>query len=240
MSSRLRGNRGFRCGSPGMRWATLDSRRRGQHRGGRPTALEQAIFPVLPGPSPVRTTASGGTRMASIRTARVLAAVAALPLTAALFSGVAAADNGSIADTGSNAGVATMRRQRGRTRQQRQLIGHPTTGGRLRSLESERYRPSERLRVHGPQPGQLERPGQLRLALTGGGRSVSVGRGLLRGRALGALRVGTGGWGVHDVCATVFRCRRADVFRGRRGSTPARTNRGSSGPGPVTLTGPGI
>ncbi|WP_392965436.1 hypothetical protein [Streptomyces sp. LN245] len=45
--------------------------------------------------------------MASIRTARVLAAVAALPLTAALFSGVAAADNGSIADTGSNAGVAT-------------------------------------------------------------------------------------------------------------------------------------
>ncbi|WP_328450638.1 hypothetical protein OG780_21690 [Streptomyces sp. NBC_00386] len=45
--------------------------------------------------------------MASIRTARVLAAVAALPLTAVLFSGVAAADNGSIADTGSNAGVAT-------------------------------------------------------------------------------------------------------------------------------------
>uniref|UniRef100_A0AAU3I215 Secreted protein n=1 Tax=Streptomyces sp. NBC_01393 TaxID=2903851 RepID=A0AAU3I215_9ACTN len=45
--------------------------------------------------------------MASIRTARVLAAVAALPLAAALFSGVAAADNGSFADTGSNAGVAT-------------------------------------------------------------------------------------------------------------------------------------
>ncbi|WRZ91934.1 hypothetical protein OHB54_24355 [Streptomyces sp. NBC_01007] len=46
--------------------------------------------------------------MASIRSARVLAAVAALPLTVALFSGVAAADNGSFADTGSNAGVATV------------------------------------------------------------------------------------------------------------------------------------
>ncbi|KUN10265.1 hypothetical protein AQI95_00580 [Streptomyces yokosukanensis] len=46
--------------------------------------------------------------MASIRTARVLAAVAALPLAAALFSGVATADNGSLADNGSsaNTGVA--------------------------------------------------------------------------------------------------------------------------------------
>ncbi|AKJ12163.1 hypothetical protein ACWGLF_00575 [Streptomyces puniciscabiei] len=46
--------------------------------------------------------------MASIRTARVLAAVAALPLAAALFGGVAAADNGSLADNGSsaNTGVA--------------------------------------------------------------------------------------------------------------------------------------
>ncbi|MER5438311.1 hypothetical protein [Streptomyces sp. NPDC002790] len=46
--------------------------------------------------------------MASIRTARVIAAVAALPLAAALFSGVAMADNGSFADSGSNAGVATV------------------------------------------------------------------------------------------------------------------------------------
>jgi hypothetical protein len=46
--------------------------------------------------------------MASIRTARVLAAVAALPLAAALFTGVAAADNGAFADDGSNAGVATV------------------------------------------------------------------------------------------------------------------------------------
>ncbi|MGW0967798.1 hypothetical protein [Streptomyces sp. NPDC002516] len=45
--------------------------------------------------------------MASTRTARVLAAVAALPLAATFLAGVAAADNGSIADTGSNAGVAT-------------------------------------------------------------------------------------------------------------------------------------
>ncbi|GGW52423.1 hypothetical protein GCM10010503_31830 [Streptomyces lucensis JCM 4490] len=36
--------------------------------------------------------------MASIRTARVLAAVAALPLAAALFSGVAAADNATLQD----------------------------------------------------------------------------------------------------------------------------------------------
>ncbi|MFG2882864.1 hypothetical protein ACGFYV_11270 [Streptomyces sp. NPDC048297] len=46
--------------------------------------------------------------MASIRTARVLAAVSALPLAAALFTGVAAADNGAIADDGSNAGVASI------------------------------------------------------------------------------------------------------------------------------------
>jgi len=46
--------------------------------------------------------------MASIRTARVLAAVAALPLAATLFAGVAAADNGAFADDGSNAAVATV------------------------------------------------------------------------------------------------------------------------------------
>ncbi|TQJ75081.1 hypothetical protein [Streptomyces sp. SLBN-31] len=45
--------------------------------------------------------------MASIRTARVIAAVSALPLAAALFAGVAAADNGAFADDGSNAGVAS-------------------------------------------------------------------------------------------------------------------------------------
>jgi hypothetical protein len=46
--------------------------------------------------------------MASIRTARVFAAVSALPLAAALFSGVAAADNGAFADDGSNAAVASV------------------------------------------------------------------------------------------------------------------------------------
>ncbi|MFF7330595.1 hypothetical protein ACIQU5_20875 [Streptomyces sp. NPDC090306] len=46
--------------------------------------------------------------MASIRTARVIAAVSALPLAVALFAGVAAADNGAVADSGSNAGVATV------------------------------------------------------------------------------------------------------------------------------------
>ncbi|MFD4141208.1 hypothetical protein OHS70_18815 [Streptomyces sp. NBC_00390] len=47
--------------------------------------------------------------MASIRPARVLAAVAALPLTAALFGGVAQADNiGGIGDDGSNVSVATI------------------------------------------------------------------------------------------------------------------------------------
>ncbi|MFJ6939218.1 hypothetical protein [Streptomyces sp. NPDC101132] len=46
--------------------------------------------------------------MASIRTARVIAAVASLPLAAALFTGVAQADIGvgSYADNGSNASVA--------------------------------------------------------------------------------------------------------------------------------------
>ncbi|MEU8520385.1 hypothetical protein [Streptomyces sp. NBC_01216] len=46
--------------------------------------------------------------MASIRTARVLAVAAALPLAAALFTGVAQADNAGFADGGSNAGVATV------------------------------------------------------------------------------------------------------------------------------------
>ncbi|MFD7131109.1 hypothetical protein [Streptomyces sp. NPDC059894] len=46
--------------------------------------------------------------MASIRTARVIAAVSALPLAAALFTGVAVADNGGFADDGSNAGVASV------------------------------------------------------------------------------------------------------------------------------------
>ncbi|WP_329273899.1 hypothetical protein [Streptomyces sp. NBC_01451] len=46
--------------------------------------------------------------MASIRTARVLAAVSALPLAAALFGGVATADNGAFADDGSNAAVASI------------------------------------------------------------------------------------------------------------------------------------
>ncbi|MET7859777.1 hypothetical protein ABZS81_21690 [Streptomyces sp. NPDC005318] len=46
--------------------------------------------------------------MATIRTARILAVVAALPLAAALFGGVAQADNGAFASGGSNAGVATI------------------------------------------------------------------------------------------------------------------------------------
>ncbi len=46
--------------------------------------------------------------MATIRTARVLAAVAALPLAAALFTGVASADNGGFADDGSNAAAASI------------------------------------------------------------------------------------------------------------------------------------
>ena len=45
--------------------------------------------------------------MASIRTARVLAAMAALPLAAALFTGTAMADNGAIAGGGSNATVVS-------------------------------------------------------------------------------------------------------------------------------------
>ncbi|CAL9476511.1 hypothetical protein SUDANB6_02948 [Streptomyces sp. enrichment culture] len=44
--------------------------------------------------------------MASIRTARVLAAVSALPLAAALFAGVATADNGAFAGNGSSATAA--------------------------------------------------------------------------------------------------------------------------------------
>ncbi|MEV0414434.1 hypothetical protein AB0I68_27415 [Streptomyces sp. NPDC050448] len=44
--------------------------------------------------------------MASIRTARVIAAVAALPLAVAVFGGVASADDGSFANDGSNASAA--------------------------------------------------------------------------------------------------------------------------------------
>lgn len=46
--------------------------------------------------------------MASFRTARAFAAVAALPLAAALFTGVAQADNGAFSGGGSNAAVATI------------------------------------------------------------------------------------------------------------------------------------
>ncbi|MEU7054460.1 hypothetical protein [Streptomyces sp. NPDC046197] len=46
--------------------------------------------------------------MASIRTVRAIAAVSALPLATVLFGGVAAADNGAIADNGSNAGAASV------------------------------------------------------------------------------------------------------------------------------------
>ncbi|MEU6310274.1 hypothetical protein [Streptomyces sp. NPDC047014] len=46
--------------------------------------------------------------MANIRSVRVIAAVAALPLAAALFGGVASADNGALANDGSNAGVASI------------------------------------------------------------------------------------------------------------------------------------
>ncbi|MFF8843567.1 hypothetical protein ACF08N_12680 [Streptomyces sp. NPDC015127] len=56
--------------------------------------------------------------MESIRSARTLAAVAALPLALALFTGVAQADNGGFADDGSNASVAT-------------IIGSGVAGGNL-------------------------------------------------------------------------------------------------------------
>jgi hypothetical protein len=62
--------------------------------------------------------------MASIRTARVLAAVSALPLTVALFAGVAAAGNGSFADNGSNVGSGVGRDNSGNSStSQQQAIG---------------------------------------------------------------------------------------------------------------------
>jgi hypothetical protein len=55
----------------------------------------------------IRSVPLGGNTMASIRTARVLAAVAALPLAAVLFAGTAAADDGALAGDRSNAAVVT-------------------------------------------------------------------------------------------------------------------------------------
>ncbi|BAU84703.1 hypothetical protein SLA_3799 [Streptomyces laurentii] len=46
--------------------------------------------------------------MASIRTARVLAAAAALPLAVALFGGVAQGDDGGFANDGSDASAASV------------------------------------------------------------------------------------------------------------------------------------
>ncbi|MFF3326118.1 hypothetical protein [Streptomyces sp. NPDC002889] len=46
--------------------------------------------------------------MARVRPARILASLAALPLTAALFTGVAQADLGGVADDGSDVAVATL------------------------------------------------------------------------------------------------------------------------------------
>ncbi|MCZ7417557.1 MULTISPECIES: hypothetical protein [unclassified Streptomyces] len=45
--------------------------------------------------------------MARVRTARLIAAAAALPLTVAVFGGVAQADNGAFAGDGSNASVVS-------------------------------------------------------------------------------------------------------------------------------------
>ncbi|CAM5413505.1 hypothetical protein STANM309S_04383 [Streptomyces tanashiensis] len=89
--------------------------------------------------------------MASIRTARILAAAAALPLAAALFAGVAQADNGGFADDGSNTSVAT-------------IIGsgvggdnfglhHDAAGGdRFRRLQPEQHGERERLGLHRHRP----------------------------------------------------------------------------------------
>ena len=98
--------------------------------------------------------------MASIRTARVLAVVAALPLAATLFSGVAVADNGAVADDGSNATVATDQRQRCRPRQLRQLDHHAAGGERRRRLEPEQHRQCERFRLHGHRSVQREHSGE--------------------------------------------------------------------------------
>ncbi|AEW95363.1 MULTISPECIES: hypothetical protein [Streptomycetaceae] len=46
--------------------------------------------------------------MSSIRTARALAALAALPLAAALFTGVASADDGAFADHSAAASVSSI------------------------------------------------------------------------------------------------------------------------------------
>ncbi|MER7403142.1 hypothetical protein ABT373_11805 [Streptomyces sp. NPDC000070] len=51
--------------------------------------------------------------MARTRTARVLAAVSALPLAAALFTGAATADNGAFADNGSIASATETEGEQG-------------------------------------------------------------------------------------------------------------------------------
>ncbi|CAM3665774.1 hypothetical protein ACH4LN_07605 [Streptomyces albus] len=51
--------------------------------------------------------------MARVRTARVIAAVAALPFALAVMSGVAQADNGSIADDGSNSNASSSAQVQG-------------------------------------------------------------------------------------------------------------------------------
>ncbi|MDF4251607.1 MULTISPECIES: hypothetical protein [Streptomyces] len=51
--------------------------------------------------------------MARIRTARVIAAAAALPFAFAVMSGVAQADNGSLADDGSNSNASSSSQVQG-------------------------------------------------------------------------------------------------------------------------------
>lgn len=78
--------------------------------------------------------------MASIRTARILAAVASLPLAATLFSGVATADNGAFAKNGSDAAAASAHSGVGRNNNgnssttQQQAVG---TGASNRSNTSQ-------------------------------------------------------------------------------------------------------
>lgn len=102
--------------------------------------------------------------MASIRTARAIAAVSALPLAAALFTGVAVADNAGFADDGSNAGVASVSGSGvGRDNSGNSATTQQNAVGSGASNQSNTAQVNGC--VHRGQPGQQQRGGRLHPAV---------------------------------------------------------------------------
>ncbi len=184
----LEGESGLPGGSPGIRWATLITRRRAQRRGGRPTALAKAPLRTHFGSTTAllplyftyftRCRPQAGAHLFWRNTWQASVPPASSPLSPPFRSPPPSSaawrrrttepspDDGSNA-TASEAFAGILGSGVGGG-QQRQLVHHAAAGGRLGGLEPEQHRAGRRLRVHGDQPGQRERGRQLHPAVVVG------------------------------------------------------------------------